>query len=200
MSGTIIQAIASIFTSPRSIGDSMVPDCAIEENHQDEIAITEHPVEQGASITDHAYIKPAEVTLRWGWSNSSPANAGSLFGLLPSFGAASEQYIKDVYDNLLTLQQTRKLLTIVTGKRKYDNMLIQSLSTRTDNTSEYALIIIAKCRQIIIVQTSAVEPGTAPENQAAPQETQPPAQTGEQPATPAASPPRPSVLRSVLGS
>lgn len=183
-----------LFSNPRKLAQ-VIPDCAIEENHTDELMITEHPVERGANITDHAYIKPAEVTLRWGWSNSAPSNSGALFGLLPQFGASSEEHIKRIYDQLVELMQTRKTFEIQTGRRLYKSMLIQALSTGTDRTTEYSLIIIAKCRQVIIVETSTTQ-RQGSNNQP---ETAAPAPAG--PATPTqAQPPRSSILNRLFGS
>lgn len=59
----------------------VAPGIVIEENHVDTLDITDHPVEQGASITDHAFKLPATVVLRLGWSNSAVENA-----LLSSLG------------------------------------------------------------------------------------------------------------------
>ena len=48
-----------------------------EERHIDELEVTDHPVQQGAMISDHAFKRPAEVTLHLGWSNS-PTPVGGL--------------------------------------------------------------------------------------------------------------------------
>ncbi len=53
----------------RKIG-LLVPDVVISEKHQDTLEITEHPVELGAEIADHAYKRPAEVTMEVGFSSS----------------------------------------------------------------------------------------------------------------------------------
>ena len=51
----------------RSIG-GLTADITIEESERDELTITEHPVEQGAPIADHAFKRPSEVTIRAAWS------------------------------------------------------------------------------------------------------------------------------------
>lgn len=53
----------------RKIG-SIVANITVEERHQDDLEITDHPVEQGASITDHAFKRPSEVVVKVSWSNS----------------------------------------------------------------------------------------------------------------------------------
>lgn len=132
-----------LITTHRSLG-TIVPNVVVEEQHRDELLITEHPIEQGAAISDHAYKRPAEVTMRCGWSNSSPYSDGT------------EDYIKDVYQLLLKLQASAVPFNLVTGKRVYRDMLVSSLNVQNDAAAEYALLVVATLRQIIRVQTQSV--------------------------------------------
>lgn len=147
--------------SQRNLAGIIIPDCIVEEVGRDELEITEHPVEQGASITDHAYKRPREVTLRWSWTNSG----------------RSDTYVKEVYNSLLGLQASLAPFSISTGKSQYTNMLISSLSQTTNNAQENSLAIVALCTEIILVSTSTV---TVPpmSAQANPQTTSPVIQTG----------------------
>jgi hypothetical protein len=43
----------------RKIG-VIIPDVVVSEKHSDTLEITEHPVETGAAISDHAYKRPAK--------------------------------------------------------------------------------------------------------------------------------------------
>jgi len=54
----------------REIANLPIPHVVIEEDHDDELIITQHPVELGAIISDHAYKKPSEVRVRCAWNNS----------------------------------------------------------------------------------------------------------------------------------
>ena len=56
----------------RKLG-TIIPNVVVEEVHTDTLTITDHPVEQGAPITDHAFKNPAELSMRIGWSSSSLA-------------------------------------------------------------------------------------------------------------------------------
>ncbi len=127
----------------RSIG-GIIPNVTIEEHHRDELAITDHPVEQGAAITDHAFKMPAEVTMQCGWSSS-----GALFGSL------SLTTPQDIYQQLLALQESREPFDLVTGKRSYSNMLIKSLGVTTNAASENSLMVTCTMREIIVVETEA---------------------------------------------
>lgn len=152
----------------------------IEERHTDEMEITEHPVEIGASISDHAYKLPSEVIIRMAWSNS-PSNqnslvnaavgsiaavssigrtvlgAGSFIGGIQSAisGYGSDQ-LQQIYSNLLYLQSSRAIFDIYTGKRRYSDMICRSISTETDNALENALVITMTCQQILLVNTQVI--------------------------------------------
>jgi hypothetical protein len=123
----------------RSIA-GIIPNLVIEESHSDELSVTEHPIEQGASISDHAFKTSSQVTCRYGWG------AGGILSGAPT--------VQDVYDQLLQLQATREPFSLVTGKRSYENMLMKALSVTTDAGSENSLMVTVTFKQVIIVQTS----------------------------------------------
>jgi hypothetical protein len=123
---------------PRSSIGGLYPDVVIEESHEDSLEITEHPVEQGAAISDHAFLKPRTLTIRGGASDSTSGVEGSA---------------QEFYDKLLELQKSREPFDIVTGKRLYKNMLLATLSVVTDGNSGAALFFSAECREVIIVTT-----------------------------------------------
>lgn len=129
----------AISLRPRRGLGSLFPDVVVEESHEDSLEITEHPVEQGAAVNDHAFKKPEIVTLRGGVSGAS-----SIGGEAPGV---------EFYNQLLELQRTREPFDIVTGKRQYKNMLLETLSVVTDANSENCLLFTATCREVIIVAT-----------------------------------------------
>lgn len=142
----------------RSI-DTIVAHVTLEEVGTDELQITDHPVEQGAEITDHAYKKNPEVVIRCGWSNASLAGVVNsfkgLFSALTGGDAFGSDYVSSVYNQLLALQQSRQPFDVSTGKRIYTNMLMRSLTQTTDPTSEYTLMVTAVFRQVLIVNTAS---------------------------------------------
>lgn len=165
------ELVNAFFSPRRSINSSMGSFSlyvTIEERHHDELVITDHPVEQGAAISDHAYKKPSELTMTIGWSNSSLASIGTL-----QFG----NYSSSTYSDLLTLQKQRIPFDVSTGKRKYSNMLIQTLDTTTDAKTENSLIVTLHCREVIIVQTTTTQLQPAA-NMTSPQKTASTSNTG----------------------
>lgn len=137
---------AVLIRTRRSLGD-LYPDVVVEESHEDGLQITEHPIEQGAAVSDHAYGKPSVVTIRGGVSDS-----GGAFPFNP-FETSGERRSVEFYEKLLALQDSREPFDIVTGRRVYKNMLLDSLTTVTDRDTEHVLAFTAVCKEVIIVAT-----------------------------------------------
>jgi hypothetical protein len=156
---------------PRMIG-AIIPDCTLEERHTDRLQVTQHPVELGANISDHAFMLPFELSLRYGFSNST------FFDPI---------YVQTIYQLLRGLQQTRIPFDIITGKRVYDSMLLLEISTSTDARTEDALMVELHCQQVLIVSTSVAVIGPTAAQQS-PEQTAGTLQTGQQQALPAGSP------------
>jgi hypothetical protein len=147
----------------------------IEEEGSDSVTVTDHPVEAGAQISDHAFVRPPELVLRCGWSNSS---GDSLIASLFGGGSTSSQfdglsvsdYVSGIYSQLLSLQQSLTPFKVVTSIRQYTNMMLIALHVTRDQKTSRALMVTATMRQIIRV--NAISTTLAPmANQASPQST-----------------------------
>jgi hypothetical protein len=136
---------ALIQSSARAIG-TIFADVTVDENHRDEMIITQHPVEGGAIISDHAFKRPALVEIRCGFSNSSAGYVG---------------YVQQQYQRLQSLQLARQPFNVYTGKRRYKNMLVVGLSVTTDPHSENILMVSAALQEIIIVSTQTTGTGSS---------------------------------------
>lgn len=147
MAGVVEGLLSPVLFMERNIG-GFIADVTIEEDHTDELVISDHPVERGAEKTDHAYKRPSAVVIKAGWSNSSSAALGNPF------------YVQLVYNQMLALQASLQPFSLTTGKRFYNNMLIQRLSVVTDEKSENALMATFECREIQIANTQTVSKGT----------------------------------------
>lgn len=136
----------------RKIG-VLVPSVIISEKHQDALEITEHPVEIGAAVNDHAYKRAAEVTMEVGF-----AGGGSLLDFVDTstIGLSLGKSPEEVYQELRDLQSSREPIDVITGKRKYSNMLIRAIEVTTDKTSENVLMCVLTLREVIISQTESV--------------------------------------------
>ena len=84
-------------------------------------------------------------------SNPGAGSSGSFTG-----GAMrASDYVAGIYSNLLQLQESRQAISVSSGLRVYDSMLIASLRLRRDQRTQYALNVQAVLRQIIVVTTQA---------------------------------------------
>lgn len=136
--------------------ESIIADAVVSEHHSDDMNITDHPVEEGVSITDHAYLLPATLTLVYGWA------AGSINTLVQTgLSGLVNGGLQAMYDKMLRLQRDRSLCDVYTGKRYYTDMLIRSLSQETTKETENALMLRVVMRQIIIVKSQTTFPANA---------------------------------------
>jgi len=124
--------------SGRLIG-TIIPDLVIEEQTTDSYEITSHPVQQGASISDHKYKKPIALKMDLMFSGDNQAE------------------LANKYQNLLLLQSSSDVFTVTTMKRIYNNMQIKSLSVTTDKTTENILKISAEFQEVIIVSVQTID-------------------------------------------
>ena len=148
--------IGPIIIRQRNIG-GFIADVTIREDHEDELVVTENPVEQGADVTDHSFKAPARLTVDVGYSNSSVQSDGD------------PNYVQDIYAQFLALQASREPFDVITGKRMYTNMLITMLHTVTDKDTENALFLTVRMKEVILVDTQTVSvPPT--KNMASPQD------------------------------
>lgn len=131
----------------------IVPSVVVSEKHNDTLEITEHPVETGAPVSNHAYKRPSEVVMEVGF-----AGGGSLLDFIDtsSLGLTLGLSPKETYQQILDLQSSRIPFDVVTGKRLYSNMLIRAIEVTTDRTSENVLMAVLTLREVIITQTQQI--------------------------------------------
>jgi len=164
--------VNAILVKPqRGIGN-LLPQVTLQEVHRDTLEITDHPVQQGATISDHAYSRPAEVIIHCAWSNSPtiPSFVGGLaaapfqtvVGVQSILTGNAPQQVREVYQALLALQRNRQPFDVYTGKRAYRNMLIRDLTVTTDRQTENTLMVVAQLREVILVSTSTARLGEVP--------------------------------------
>ena len=155
----------------RTIG-VLLPDVTIRERHTDELEITEHPVETGTVIADHAFRRPAEVVIECGFSKSLASDLNST------------------YDKVRALQDPPQLINVVTGKRLYKNMLVKVVTVETDKDTENVLFMTITLREVFLVKTQEVTVPADPSNQASAATTQATTDSGIKQPVAVSNPPR----------
>ncbi len=151
----------ALISSPQTNIGGLIPDVVVEEVYRDSLIITDHPVERGAAITDHAFKRPSGIDIRAGWSNST---------------AGAEGYIDLIYQQMLALQASREPFTVFTARRMYQNMLAADLVVSRDERTNSILACTLSLREIIIANTQTGRAGSGV--QAMPEKTASPADAG----------------------
>jgi hypothetical protein len=140
---TVPVTISSIFGQRRMI-DTIKVDVIINENTTDTLTITKQPVQQGSSITDHAYKEPTSLSMSIRFRDNRLNFTGSTT-------------LSQIYQKLLDLQSSRTPFTVTTPKRIYKNMLIAAIGLVTDKNTENTLAINMTFQEVILVQVSLVQ-------------------------------------------
>lgn len=149
-----------------AIIDTLVVDCSVKEEHTAEVEVTDHAVERGSAITDHARPKPEELTLE-GIVSNTPLSSFQVTRAVTQDGVTLQTTAQSnnargmpgaaelAYTQLRSLRDTAKLVTIVTQLRTYDNMAMTSLKVPREDKIGDVLKFEAKFKQVRIV-TNAV--------------------------------------------
>jgi len=119
----------------------------VREDHNSSLRITDHPVQSGANISDHAYKLPEQVTVEIIVSDSMDSVVTNQF---------TEYGVKSIsaYKALKELQDSRQPLSINTKYGTYNNMLIESLSSPVDYKSTNKMICTASLKRILIARVA----------------------------------------------
>jgi len=118
-----------------------------------EIDATEHPVEQGASPTDHIREKPVTLTIE-GVQSATPLNEAQRAETQEKQAARP----REAYDFLAKL--VGRLVTIETELRVYSNMTLRRLSAPRDATTGDVLNFSASFSAVAVVENLTIEEPT----------------------------------------
>ena len=145
--------------------DTLWLDASLKEDHDLEVDVTDHPVETGASVSDHARPKPREVTIEGVVSNTPlstlqarQAQTAEGTSILSTAGQPAVRgkpgWAESAFATLEALWTVPKLITIVTGLKTYDNMLLTSLKVPRDDKTGDVLKFTAKFKQVRLVKNA----------------------------------------------
>ena len=152
-------------------------DATISDSHSSNAEITEHPIEDGANVSDH--IRPGldRVSLRIVISDNPIATPGDhatgatgTMGTVDLVGAdgvkSGEARVltfdgflfraKWVYEELLTLMSMGAPVGVITSLRDYESMAIESVNPLRDVESGNALFATVEFKQVRVVTSQVV--------------------------------------------
>jgi len=119
-------------------------DAVFHEDHNQTVQMTEHPVQTGGNVVDHAFMMPATLSLEIGMSDAMLSLVKAEWsGSLPSKSV-------NAYRKLLELQQNRLPLTIHTRLKQYENMVIEQITAADDYRTQNGLRATINFKQLLV--------------------------------------------------
>ncbi len=140
--------------------NAMTFDASIEENHQGDTVVTDHPVEGGADITDHIRRAPEMLTMSAAVTNTPVVFAGVRSPVRR--GGSATQRAEDAYEFIKRHKNQGTLMGISTTLRSYSNMVITSLAVTRNSTNSDSVFMDLVLREIVIAVTDQVTAPKAP--------------------------------------
>jgi hypothetical protein len=131
-------------------------DAFFRVDHTSKLNITEHPVETGANISDHAFVEPAELVIEIGMSDTAKSIVKGQFTDGKSRSVTAYKLLKE-------LQAQRIPLQIHTRLSNYKNMLIETISVPDDYRTQYSLKATVTFKEILIASTKTVKISARPQ-------------------------------------
>ena len=161
---TTNQATGTLSTT--TIGKATyVFDAVLTLEHEQVLEKTQHPVQTGADLSSHAYLQPARLSMAIGMSDAMDSYASGQDPTKPPYitpfsGSASKSV--SAYQQMLSLQASRQLLTITTRLRTYQHMLVSSVSAREDYRTIKGLRMQVEFSQVFVANVVSVPASARP--------------------------------------
>ena len=131
-------------------------DAFLKFTHTSTLTITQHPIETGAAVSDHAYVMPATLTMDIGMSDVATSILPGQFGDLTSRSVSAYQALKQ-------LQLQRIPVKVMTRLNLYDNMLVQSVVANEDNATAHGLKATVIMQEIFVATVQTVKISARPQ-------------------------------------
>lgn len=140
--------VSILYNPTESNLDSIQFDATLTEQHSGEVDFTEHPVEQGADISDHARPKQKQLVLDC-FLTDTPLPGNDV--LHP--GHFQQWRSIDSLHSLGNLRDKGSLVVVVTELKTYQNMVITSLTVPVDAKTGDGIRFSLTLRELRIVES-----------------------------------------------
>ena len=150
--GDLVSNIKCLFW-PQINLNGYVFDAYLRMSTQSSLEITEHPVETGSSVTDHAYFTPRVFTFEIGMTDTAQGKVFGQFGFLDRAVSA--------YQLLEGWQRSRTPITLNGKYGFYRNILVKEIITNDDYTTYNGLKATVVLREIIVTSSQVVKVSAA---------------------------------------
>jgi hypothetical protein len=126
------------------------------EQHERSADVTEHPVEEGADVSDNVRVKPRELTLTNAVVSDTPIGA---IADDPTRQGVEGPISQDAYFRLNKVFEARQPVTVVTDLQQYKSMILDKLTITQEAKSSHGLVFVAHFKEVIIVSNRRVTTG-----------------------------------------
>ena len=133
-------------------------DAIFQTDYTRELYITQFPVETGASISDHSYIKPVKLVFQIGMSDVATSLVSWQFT-----GESGRTRSLTAFDVIAQLQTQRIPVNIQTRLGGFGNMLVQSISIPDDYKTLHGLRASVTMQEIFVASTTTVKISANPQ-------------------------------------
>lgn len=133
-------------------------DAYLRMSHDRGLTITQHPVETGAPIADHAYLDPLVFELEIGMTDTTLGKKPSQFSGLNILYTNKDNPSRSVkaYEVLVQMQASKQEYTFICRYGEFD-VVVEKITPEDDYTTKYALKARVTLRQIIKTSTETVK-------------------------------------------
>jgi hypothetical protein len=140
--------------SDNTLGNVYVFDCYFSGNIVSELRKTQHPVQTGANISDHAFLLPVTINFDIGMSDT-----GKSFN--SSWDGASTKSVHAL-QTLRDWQKNRTFVNCVTKFGTTEHLLVEHIATHLTSKTIYGLRASITLGQVYLVSISATTVSARP--------------------------------------
>lgn len=155
-------ALENLFIRTKKSLGGIQLDAVLSESHNNQLRVTENPVELGADIVDHSIIEPKRISIVAEVSDTPLGTAalGQIVDLVTGlFGTSTSTNItrsNAAYNALVQLMETREPIEVQTRLKLYTNMLITNIRTTQDKDTSRIVRMNIDLREVLITESEVV--------------------------------------------
>lgn len=136
--------------------EKLVFDAIFSTNYTNRLNITEHPVQVGANISDHAFEEATVLTFEIGMSDVMESYVEGQFG-------GNDSRSVDAYLKIRELQAQKLPLTVSTKFGIYNNMMVETISADDNSATTHALKATVVLKEIFVSEVTTVKISERPQ-------------------------------------
>lgn len=151
------EIVTTYFSTPLG---NFIFDAFFTIQHESNLTITDHPIQTGANVSDHAYMEPQNLTFDIGMSDVMQDISSNA---ITKFTGTSSSRSVNAYQTLRQLQANRLPINCITRLGTYTNMLIETISAADDNKTASALKATVTLKEVFVASVTTVKISARPQ-------------------------------------